>query len=734
MESGGGGSSSSAASTSGSGLHRYDPRDDLARLESGSGSVQGDETSNAAMSASDMVVIQPCTNCVRAGVECAYSQRQLKRGPSKGYVKQLERRLDSLEQSLLERVGASVEDETARATLTLQEKADEGMSIKPEERLAHLESLLESTKDRNGEEALAGGTKREKTETHRFTPTSSSSLGHSTQERRHRVDSTTRFQLEPFNQADEAREILEQFSRTLLHRSLPLLSMEDAYQTDVDWAPVRKAIRLLDRPPDMQFDREEQTAHPDRPHLRGSPFGETIGMIIYGREADRGRNDRDDLRHTTEEGSFLTRSINLIGNDRIERQHGIEADALILCYLDSLRNARPAGTILAAAVQRINECANTNAFASERLSESIKKKAVVAMVVDSWHSIAMNSPRTLIVSGTSFMTKSSIDDLTTLLLGSESHVDDGSQAADILRGAMMFGFARSSVEDDGCDDGGLTDEALQESIERADLSDGQKPNRSALRSVLHIYKALRNLPAASHNTDLAFIEHHVRLAHELLALLHADDAPSIVNTFVIVTMLSLVAALLAWDGLALAAFASDETSSWLSLTRREPSAAAAAAHADVVDSVEKILVRAEEALQMIASIARIAYPQRGMEQAAYRSGEGDNRHPEPGEASSHLSADVSGSFAPVCERVAIFSQATARALDTLFGRDQDSRRVTAKLTEPPVFQTPEASWDQVNAFAKAVQRHGPLGVVLAATDAGLARTAMRSKTYRERRS
>lgn len=44
----------------------------------------------------------PCTNCARTGLNCAFSRQQLKRGPSKGYIKELAERLHSLEQQVHE--------------------------------------------------------------------------------------------------------------------------------------------------------------------------------------------------------------------------------------------------------------------------------------------------------------------------------------------------------------------------------------------------------------------------------------------------------------------------------------------------------------------------------------------------------------------------------------------------------------------------------------------------------
>ncbi|GIZ39207.1 hypothetical protein CKM354_000259800 [Cercospora kikuchii] len=42
----------------------------------------------------------PCTNCARTGARCAFSRQPMKRGPSKGYIKELAERLNTLEQQV----------------------------------------------------------------------------------------------------------------------------------------------------------------------------------------------------------------------------------------------------------------------------------------------------------------------------------------------------------------------------------------------------------------------------------------------------------------------------------------------------------------------------------------------------------------------------------------------------------------------------------------------------------
>lgn len=44
-----------------------------------------------------MIILKSCTNCQRSGIKCAYTKRSVKRGPAKGYIKELEKRLDHLE-------------------------------------------------------------------------------------------------------------------------------------------------------------------------------------------------------------------------------------------------------------------------------------------------------------------------------------------------------------------------------------------------------------------------------------------------------------------------------------------------------------------------------------------------------------------------------------------------------------------------------------------------------------
>ncbi|GAB7366604.1 hypothetical protein MBLNU230_g8589t1 [Neophaeotheca triangularis] len=42
----------------------------------------------------------PCTNCARTGASCVFNRQPMKRGPSKGYIKELAERLNSLEQQV----------------------------------------------------------------------------------------------------------------------------------------------------------------------------------------------------------------------------------------------------------------------------------------------------------------------------------------------------------------------------------------------------------------------------------------------------------------------------------------------------------------------------------------------------------------------------------------------------------------------------------------------------------
>lgn len=52
--------------------------------------------------AQDETGTAPCSHCSRSGLNCAFSRQPLKRGPSKGYIKELAERLQSLEQQVHE--------------------------------------------------------------------------------------------------------------------------------------------------------------------------------------------------------------------------------------------------------------------------------------------------------------------------------------------------------------------------------------------------------------------------------------------------------------------------------------------------------------------------------------------------------------------------------------------------------------------------------------------------------
>ncbi|EMC99675.1 hypothetical protein BAUCODRAFT_346869 [Baudoinia panamericana UAMH 10762] len=56
----------------------------------------------------DETGITACSNCARTGAICAFSRQPMKRGPSKGYIKELAERLDSLESQVHSPGGAAV--------------------------------------------------------------------------------------------------------------------------------------------------------------------------------------------------------------------------------------------------------------------------------------------------------------------------------------------------------------------------------------------------------------------------------------------------------------------------------------------------------------------------------------------------------------------------------------------------------------------------------------------------
>ncbi|KAK3047301.1 Glucose-responsive transcription factor [Extremus antarcticus] len=77
-----------------------------------------DETANA-----------PCSSCVRTGARCAFSRQPMKRGPSKGYIKELAERLHTLEKSIGPSGGADVNEGIREEVRRVQREMEQVKSM-----------------------------------------------------------------------------------------------------------------------------------------------------------------------------------------------------------------------------------------------------------------------------------------------------------------------------------------------------------------------------------------------------------------------------------------------------------------------------------------------------------------------------------------------------------------------------------------------------------------------------
>ncbi|KAN0064370.1 hypothetical protein ACQY0O_002566 [Thecaphora frezii] len=104
----------------------------------------------------EMLILRPCMNCQRSGITCAYSKRPLKRGPSKGYIKDLERRLNSLESQI------TAPDAEAKAAAASSSATTDKPRVRAEDRIVRLEEALRQTRPAEGA-TTEGSAGRDKT-------------------------------------------------------------------------------------------------------------------------------------------------------------------------------------------------------------------------------------------------------------------------------------------------------------------------------------------------------------------------------------------------------------------------------------------------------------------------------------------------------------------------------------------------------------------------------------------
>lgn len=719
-------------------------------------------------SAPDMIVVHPCTNCIRANIECVYSKKHLKRGPSKGYIKQLEKRLDYLERTLHFK---TANDEDGNSSSNSGE-------TRPERRLLRIESFLQ--KARSGVENERGRS-----------PSSSPPLNQRpskmAKNTSNNLDDTAAF----VTQGDQARfeppsrlliahrtrqmEAIvrrkEQFTGTLLHRSLPFFSSHQSVTSrniDVsDEVMLGRAAAMLMEPLEREWEakggaRQQIKWHAvlrskkrakDIPHAKRHEI--LLGRVMGGLH-DVEVQEKDHLGGSSAFGTLQEKHKNL------QIQHGLEVDALMLCYLDALRYGRPNGAILAASIYRLGGLHPCKEKSDGDIAQCDDvRRHVVAMMLDRWHAVAMNAPHVFSIEKFPRSNLSHSELLGMLYAGSpgDRRDDTTRPAAKILRGAMMMGLYRDKLMAMQGDASQITRDDIEQILSSVGLDEGSDPAgpldptstrhamRPALRNVLHIYHALQQLPKLSekkkdetNSKNLSHapiractIDRYLRLVEGILMVpgrgIAINSAALLVKSFIGPTVLAMTAVMLAWLARALVCISrsylhgdsSHEKIEHLEYLRRSlhdwthivsqlaldahptPSASPRALDEaqDIDEDEDEELLDEYTAANESTSLSNMA-----------NDGLSSSRKVTPPVIVPPAGAC---SFAPLYARIALFGRYTAEYLDRL-GKLQTWPQGQDRNASQPLFEDRMIyASNDANELADVLDKKGPLGLILVAT-------------------
>ncbi|PWY98035.1 hypothetical protein BCV70DRAFT_165537 [Testicularia cyperi] len=544
----------------------------------------------------DMLILQPCMNCRRSEVTCSYSKRPLKRGPSKGYIKDLERRLNSLESQMVQ--GERTDDRESQQQTPLPEaEPDTGanaaaatprLKVRTEDRISRLESVLarprHATRDETAIKSEASSPETATATAATLTdldvlrsesvpvsqrssdpvaaPTAApASVSPTTVPasltRSDKIlladadiaDSVSDALRKPARVADEAKaksepapvtsaagvvdvaELKDKLFATYLHATFPILPFRTEDEggqrarsvAALEDRVLARGMRLLMDPVDMTGmprSVEAEVAH-DADHSRsGTPAASVASAASSGSKAKTHAvkvaqlvgqasaglgNSRDELALQARSDVERLRALRKIA----QRLSGQEADLLMLCHLDHLRNGQSNNSALAAAVSKLGSgaCAQND-------RETYRRRTMLFML-DRWHAVAFGTPHLL--QGRFGMERNSFRSMKDALapLSPTSPLGDG--VYEVLRAAVMLG----QLDDLAQNNGGwksvsLTDveavihsatdanerDTVVQSVRRANEGEEEAvPDllssaalRYSLESTVRCYHALRTLP------------------------------------------------------------------------------------------------------------------------------------------------------------------------------------------------------------------------------------------------
>lgn len=552
----------------------------------------------------EMLILQPCMNCRRSEVTCSYSKRPLKRGPSKGYIKDLERRLNSLESQIVSGDGSEQAAEPAEGAQSANaSSAPQSTSSKPkvrtEDRISRLESVLARPSTAKSEDSRTGTsnssrrtsnadnahiksegqedkdavqeaidddmtpTKVAATTTEPVTPAASSAVDQATpcipieanaaptlpspdsssapSKGKGKVKRRTAASSPSRTSDTNIAEVKNKVVGSFLHATFPIVPFRSQGQggsvasnnnsniVRLEDRVLARALRLLDEPVEMvTAQQDSRSGTPSASGPKAPTHAAKVASLIGQASAGLG-GSRDELMQQARAGADGLRALRRVAH----RLSGQEADLLMLCHLDHLRNGRNNNSALAAAVSKLGSGSHVQ---NDR--ETYRRRTVLFML-DRWHALAFGTPHLL--AGRFGMERHSFRSMKEALGDvSQSPLVDG--VYEVLRCAIMLGQLNDLVQNNGGWKGisksdvdavihSATDEneritaqepTTAESSSSSASSD--EPNllstaalRYSLESLVHCYYALHTLPNAK-DTRVEDVHRIFTLAESILVL------------------------------------------------------------------------------------------------------------------------------------------------------------------------------------------------------------------------
>ncbi|KAJ1021251.1 hypothetical protein NDA18_005492 [Ustilago nuda] len=465
----------------------------------------------------EMLILQPCMNCRRSEVTCSYSKRPLKRGPSKGYIKDLERRLNSLESQIVVADGTEQTTEDAQGAQSANTSSAPPSTstltkskVRTEDRISRLESVLarpstaksqdtkstscsSSRRTSDADDAHVKSQQQQEMDVSKeqdvqapatsttapVTPAANSTVdrapsivasesmappslprsdsgsvnskGKAKAKRRSAANSPSR------TSDINAAEVKDKIVGSFLHATFPIVPFKshdkgssaasnnnnnnnnNNNQNNIARLEDRvlaRALRLLDEPVEMvTMQQDSRSGTPSAPASKAPTHAAKVASLIGQASAGLG-GSREELMQQASAGADGLRALRRVAH----RLSGQEADLLMLCHLDHLRNGRNNNSALASAVSKLGSGSHVQ---NDR--ETYRRRTLLFML-DRWHALAFGTPHLL--TGRFGMERHSFRSMKEAL-GDVSQSPLGDAVYEVLRCAIMLGQLNDLVQNNG---------------------------------------------------------------------------------------------------------------------------------------------------------------------------------------------------------------------------------------------------------------------------------------------